>query len=78
MVMARVGQIKSPDVEVTGEDMSNAAKALKSVKVDVIDAQTHQLRNMNDILSDLSEKWDGLTENEKAYVSFAAAGRMCA
>jgi TP901 family phage tail tape measure protein len=74
MIMARVGQIKSADVEVTGLDMSNAAQAMASVGVDELDKQTHQLRSMDDILSDLSKKWGGLTADEKANISFADAG----
>jgi len=69
MVMARISNISSPDVEVTGEDKSKAATALASIGVDVLDKQTHQLRDMNSILSDTSKKWDGLTADQKAYVS---------
>jgi hypothetical protein len=68
-----VGQIKSPDVEITGEDTSNASKALASIGVNVLDKQTHQLRDMDSILGDVAKKWNTLSADQKAYVSFNAA-----
>jgi hypothetical protein len=75
MIMARVDQIKSAQ-DATGStatDSSNAAKALQSIGVSVLDANG-QLRNMQDILGDVATKWDTLSSTEKSYISYMAAG----
>jgi len=73
MVTARITNISSPDVEITGVDKSKAATALASVNIDVLDKTTHQLRNEGDILSDLSKKWNTLSIDTKAYLSESIA-----
>lgn len=80
-IFARVGQSKTAISELgtTSEDISNAAKALKSTaNVDVMDKQTGKMRDMQDILSDLSKKWDGLSRANQNYVAYAASGKMYA
>ena len=75
MIMARVGQIKSADPDVTDNDKAASTKALQSIGVDKFDKQTGQLRNMYDVLSDVAGKWNTLTKNEKEYVANASAGQ---
>ena len=76
-IFARVGQSKTAISELgtTSDDISKAATALKSTaNVDVMDQQTGKMRDMQDILSDLSKKWDGLSRANQNYVAYAASG----
>lgn len=67
---------KNPDAissEFEDLDVNKVETALKSVGVQLRDA-TGQIRNFDDIIVDLGNKWDGLSRNAQRYVATIAAG----
>gem|GEM_PF-2904425 len=71
-ILARFSRVN----EETGEfndQLNDVQSAVESVGVAFTDADG-QIRNVYDILRDLSGEWVGLTKNQKAYVATQAAG----
>lgn len=60
------------------DDTSSTGKKLtdwyEEHGIELYDSQTGQLRSLFDVLSDLSQKWDGLTDNERKYFANIQAG----
>ena len=56
-----------------GEDVSKLEGAFKSVGVEVRDSAT-SFRPMNDILTEMSQKWKTMDDVTKSYISTQAAG----
>ncbi len=72
-ILARTSRSKSADEDVSADDRSNAAKALKSIGIDVYDANG-EYQDFSVTLDQLSSKWNGLSDAAKAYVSEQMAG----
>lgn len=72
-IASRISRSKSGDDEVTSEDRSNAAKAYGSVGISVYN-DDGSYRGLANILDELSEKWDTLSDAQKAYVAEQSAG----
>lgn len=75
-ILFRVRQVKGEldDGEmIEAEDISNAAKALDSVGISVLN-DAKELKSFTEIMGELNEKWDTLNTKEKAYLQNALAG----
>ena len=75
-ILFRVRQVKGEldDGEmISADDISNAAKALDSVGISVLN-DAKELKSFTEIMGELSEKWDTLNTKEKAYLQNALAG----
>lgn len=75
-ILFRVRQVKGEldDGEViNAEDISNAAKALDSVGISVLN-DANELKSFSEIMGELSEKWDTLNSKQKSYLQNALAG----
>lgn len=75
-ILFRVRQVKGEldDGEIiNASDISNAAKALDSVGVSVLN-DAKELKSFTEIMGELNEKWDALNTKEKAYLQNALAG----
>lgn len=75
-ILFRVRQVKGEldDGEmIEAEDISNAAKALDSVGISVLN-DAKELKSFSQIMGELSEKWETLNTKQKAYLQNALAG----
>lgn len=55
---------------------NKTAKALKEIAgVDVFDKQTGQVKDMNDILTEVADKYDSLSKNQKLALGEAIGGK---
>lgn len=77
---ARYGSLKTDPsalVDAEGQEISlnKIDKALKSIGVSIKDANG-QLRDMDDVVLELGEKWDTLNRNEQRFVATAFAGNL--
>lgn len=77
-IIARFTEMKqnisgSDESEFEDLDVNKVETALKSVGVQLRDA-TGQIRDFDDIIVDLGEKWDELSRNAQRYVATIAAG----
>lgn len=72
-IMARVSRSKNADENVTAEDRGEASKALSNIGISVYD-QNGAYQDFGKTLDQVSEKWDQLTDAERANVSEAMAG----
>ena len=75
-ILFRVRQVKGEldDGEIiNASDISNAAKALDSVGISVLN-DAKELKSFTEIMGELNEKWDTLNTKEKAYLQNALAG----
>lgn len=72
-IMARISRSKSADSDVSDADRSNAAKALASVNISTYDNKGN-FKDLEEILDELSGKWNNLTDAQRNYISEQAAG----
>lgn len=75
-ILFRVRQVKGEldDGEmIEAEDISNAAKALDSVGISVLN-DAKELKSFTEIMGELNKKWDTLNTKQKAYLQNALAG----
>lgn len=75
-ILFRVRQVKQEldDGEIiNAEDISNAAKALDSVGISVLN-DANELKSFSEIMGELNKKWDTLNSKQKAYLQNALAG----
>lgn len=56
-----------------GTDLNKYSKALKTVGVDILDA-TGNMRQMDDILDDLADKWDNLSQAQQTALAQTVGG----
>lgn len=56
-----------------GMDVNRVAKAFANIGVEMMDEEG-QFRDLEDVLTEVGQKWDTLTTNQKANVAVAAAG----
>lgn len=77
-ILARFTELKNnvagtADSEFEDLDYNKVDKALKSVGISIKDANG-QFRNMDEVLLELSEKWNTLDRNSQRYIATIAAG----
>ena len=75
-ILFRTRQVKGEldDGEIiSAADLSNAAKALDSVGISVLN-DAKELKSFSEIMGELSGKWDTLNTKQKAYLQNALAG----
>ena len=73
-IMARFQQVKMGGTSEDGEtDVNQVETALKSVGIALRDSQ-NQLRDLDDVLSELGPKWNALDRNTQAYLGTVIAG----
>lgn len=76
-IIARFTELKenvsAADSEFDDLDLNKVDKALKSIGVSLKDTNG-QFRNIDDVLLETSEKWDGLDRNTQRYIATIAAG----
>lgn len=76
-IIARFTELKENVSDVDSEfedlDYNKVDKALKSVGINIKDAQG-QFRNLDDVFLELSAKWDTLDRNTQRYIATIAAG----
>ena len=75
-IISRYGEMKSGlTVDSDGEtiDYNKVDTALQSVGISIKDAQG-QFRNFDDVIFELSKKWDSLDKNTQRYIATIMAG----
>ena len=73
-IIARFQELKSSEEELSdGVDANKVEKALRSAGVALRDA-TGQFRDFDDVILELSSKWDSLDRNTQRYIATIAAG----
>ena len=75
-IISRYGEMKvGMTVDSEGEeiDYNNTDTALKSIGISIKDAQG-QFRDFDDVIFELSEKWDSLDKNTQRYIATIMAG----
>ena len=73
-IMARFQQVKMGGTSEDGEtDVNQVETALKSVGIALRDSN-NQLRDLDDVLSELGPKWNSLDRNTQAYLGTVIAG----
>ena len=77
MIAARVLQIKGlgEDLGVTSVEMGKAGIALRKFGIEVMNSDG-SMRNLDDILKDLSLQWGSMSDSERQYVAEAVAGGL--
>lgn len=71
-IISRVMRV--PDGETTSDEMLKAQKALESVGVTVRDRVTGDMRDFDDIMQDLANRFDTLKGKEQDYIADALGG----
>jgi TP901 family phage tail tape measure protein len=75
-IISRYGEMKiGATVDEDGEalDYNKVDTALKSIGISIKDAQG-QFRDFDDVIFELSERWDGLDKNTQRYIATIMAG----
>ena len=73
-VIARFSELKESEDELDdGGSANRVEKALASVGVQLRDT-AGQFRDFDDVILDLSKKWDSLSVNQQRYIATQAAG----
>lgn len=73
-ILMNIRQVADEEAEVTEESMKKAEKALNSVGIIVRDSPS-TFRPMFDIITDLGNNWNNLTEVQQAYIAESLAGK---
>lgn len=72
-LFARFEGLKLGETLEDGVDLNKYSKALQSIGVNILDANGN-LREMDDILDDMGEKWDTLTQAQKVALAQTVGG----
>ena len=72
-IFARIQGLELGETLEDGVNLNKYSSALKQIGIDVLDANNN-IRQMDDILNDLGEKWETLTEAQKAATAQTVAG----
>jgi TP901 family phage tail tape measure protein len=76
-IFARMQQVKlGALVDEEGEDISNTSKVLESYGIQLADMTTGTFRDLGDVLGELAEKWETLTNMQKSEISSTIAGKQ--
>lgn len=70
--ISKVGSMPEYAADVSNEDLSQASESLHKVGVEVYNTDG-SFRDLDTILSELNSKWDGLTDAQKANISYNVA-----
>lgn len=70
--ISKVGSMPEYVADVSNEDLSQASESLHKVGVEVYNTDG-SFRDLDTILSELNSKWDGLTDAQKANISYNVA-----
>ena len=70
--ISKVGSMPEYAADVSNEDLSQASESLHKVGVEVYNTDG-SFRDLDTILSELNAKWDGLTDAQKANISYNVA-----
>lgn len=70
--ISKVGSMPEYAADVSNEDLSQASESLHKVGVEVYNTDG-SFRDFDTILSELNAKWDGLTDAQKANISYNVA-----
>lgn len=73
-IFSRIQGLKLGETLEDGVDLNKYSEGLKKVGVDVIDTATGELRDMDDILDELGEKWSGLSKKTQTALAQTVAG----
>lgn len=74
-IMARLSRSKSADEDVSEEERSNAAKAYKTIGIELYD-QNGNYKDISETLTELASKWNTLTDAQRAYIAEQSAGEF--
>lgn len=73
-IFARIGDLKLGETLEDGVSLGKVSASLESVGVEILDA-TGDLRDMGDIITDLGDKWQTMSNAEKTAVAQVVAGK---
>jgi TP901 family phage tail tape measure protein len=73
-IFARMGDLKLGAKDEDGIGLGQVSKSLESIGVEVLDA-SGDLREMGDIITDLGDKWQGMSNAEKTAIAQVVAGK---
>lgn len=73
-IFARMGDLKLGAKDEDGIGLGQVSKSLESIGVEVLDA-SGDLREMGDIITDLGNKWQGMSNAEKTAIAQVVAGK---
>ena len=73
-IFARMGDLKLGAKDEDGIGLGQVSKSLESIGVEVLDA-SGELREMGDIITDLGDKWQGMSNAEKTAIAQVVAGK---
>ena len=75
MIAARILQIKGlgEELGVTSAEMGKAGVALRKFGIEIMNSNG-SMRNLDDILKDLSSQWGTMTDSERQYIAEQVAG----
>lgn len=71
-MMARLSKSGTMSDDVSADDLSNAAKSLSSVGIEVY-TPSGEYREFTTIISELREKWDSLTDAQQSNIAYQVA-----
>lgn len=72
--MARTIRISGTEDEISEEDLAKTEKALRGVGIEVRNFITGELRPFIDIMDDLADLWDGLSDSQRGAIGDAMGG----
>ena len=73
-IFARIGDLKLGATDEDGIGLGQVSSALQSIGVEILDASGN-LRDMGDIISDLGDKWQTMSEAQKTATAQVVAGK---
>lgn len=73
-IFARIGDLKLGKTDEEGIGLGQVSSALDSIGIDILDASGN-LRDMGDIITDLGDKWQTMTEAQKTATAQVVAGK---
>ena len=71
-ILSRMTQVKNSALE-DGTTLNDVEKSLKNVGISLTD-DSGEFRSMSDVLGDVSEKWDSLSNVEQSNIATTIAG----
>ena len=72
--MSRIGAAKTD--ESNDEDISKSEKAYNAIGIAIRKSAT-EFRSYSDVMTDLSAKWQTLTEVQRSNIAEVSAGKIC-
>lgn len=74
-IVSRMAELKEDPTTALedGVDVNKVQTALKTVGIELFDTN-NQMRDLDDVIDELGEKWDSLSRNSQAYIATIIAG----